>query len=305
MANVGFIGLGLMGSRIVKRLLAAGHKVSGYNRTRAKAESLMQAGMQWKETPREVAEAADITLSMVMDTAALSSVAEGPDGILAGLSAGKVYVDMSTVSPRLSRDLAGRVAATGAQMLDAPVSGSAPAAESGTLFIYVGGSADALEKARPILEQLSQKIIHIGENGQAVATKIAINLNLPAQLISLFESVLLAERSGVPRATALDALLNSVAASTAMKYRAPFILKMPDEVWFSAAMMQKDLRLALELGEELGVSLRTVELANEMLTKALEAGWGDEDFAVLFRVVEQLSAENARVEPRRNEASNV
>jgi 3-hydroxyisobutyrate dehydrogenase-like beta-hydroxyacid dehydrogenase len=251
--------------------------------------------MQWKDTPREVAEAADLTFSMVMDTAALSSVVEGPDGILSGLSPGKIYVDMSTVSPRLSRDLARRVSAIGAQMLEAPVGGSAPAAESGTLFIYVGGSAEALEKARPILEQLSQKIIHIGENGLAVATKIAINLILPAQLISLFEAVLLAERSGVPRAEALDALLNSVAASTAMKYRAPFILKMPDEVWFSTAMMQKDIRLALELGEELGVSLRTVELVNEMLTKAIESGWGDEDFAVLFRVVEQMSAGSARV----------
>lgn len=290
MANLGFVGLGLMGSRIVTRLLAAGHQVAGYNRTRAKAESLIQAGMQWKDTPREVAQAADITFSMVMDTAALSSIANGPDGIVAGLSPGKVFVDMSTVSPRLSRDLAGRAAAAGAQMLEAPVSGSVPAVESGTLIIYVGGSMDALEKARPILEQLSQKIIHVGENGQAVATKIAINLNLPVQLITLFEGLLLAERSGVPRAAALDALLNSVAASTAMKYRAPFILNMPQEVWFSAEMMLKDIRLALELGEEVGVSLRTAELANEMLTKAVELGWGDEDFAVLFRVVEQLSA---------------
>jgi 3-hydroxyisobutyrate dehydrogenase-like beta-hydroxyacid dehydrogenase len=294
-------------------LLDSGHRVSGYNRTRAKAESLIQAGMQWKDTPREVAQAADITLSMVMDSAALLSVADGPEGILAGLSPGKIYVDMSTVSPRLTRDLARRAAAAGAQMLDAPVSGSVPAAESGTLFIYVGGSAEALERVRPILEQLSQKIIHIGESGQAVATKIAINLNLPAQLVALFESVLLAERSGVSRAAALDALLNSVAASTAMKYRAPFILKMPDEVWFSTAMMQKDIHLALELGEELGVSLRTAELVNEMLTKAIEAGWGDEDFAVLFKVVEQLSAGSARVpeehrdysEQGRNEASNV
>jgi 3-hydroxyisobutyrate dehydrogenase-like beta-hydroxyacid dehydrogenase len=289
MANLGFVGLGLMGSRIVKRLLAAGHQVSGYNRTRTKAESLIQAGMQWKDTPREVAQAVDITLSMVTDTAALSLVTEGPDGLLAGLSPWKIYVDMSTVSPRLIRDLAGRVAATGAQMLEAPVSGSVPAVESGTLIIYVGGSADALEKARPIFESLSQKIIHVGENGQAVATKIAINLNLPSQLIALFEGVLLAERSGIPRAAALDGLLNSVIASAAMKYRAPFILKMPEDVWFSVAMMQKDIQLALELGEELGVSLHTAQLAYEMLTKAKEMGYGDEDFAVLFKVVEQLS----------------
>jgi 3-hydroxyisobutyrate dehydrogenase-like beta-hydroxyacid dehydrogenase len=245
--------------------------------------------MQWKDTPREVAQAADITLSMVTDTAALSSITEGSEGILAGLAPGKIYVDMSTVSPRFTRDLAGRVAATGAQMLEAPVSGSLPAAESGTLIIYVGGSSEALETAQPVLEQLSQKIIHIGENGQAVATKIAINLNLPAQLISLFEAVLLAQRSGIPRAAALEALLNSVVASTAMKYRGPFILKMPEEVWFSAAMMKKDIRLALELGKELGVSLRSAELVDEMLTQALEAGWGDEDFAVLFNVVEKLS----------------
>jgi 3-hydroxyisobutyrate dehydrogenase-like beta-hydroxyacid dehydrogenase len=290
MANLGFVGLGLMGSRIVRRLLAAGHQVSGYNRTRAKAESLIQAGMQWKDTPQEVARAADITLSMVTDTRALSSITDAADGILAGLSPGKIYVDMSTVSPRLTRELAGRVAAMGAQMLEAPVSGSLPAAESGTLIIYIGGSAEALEKVRPVFEQLSQKIIHVGENGQAVATKIAINLNLPIQLIALFEAVLLAERSGIPRAAALDALLNSVIASTALKYRGPFILKMPEEVWFSAAMMQKDILLALELGEELGVSLGTVELVNEMLTKAIEMGYSDEDFAVLFKVVEHMSS---------------
>ncbi len=292
MVNLGFVGLGLMGSRIVKRLLAAGHPVYGYNRTRAKADELVEAGMQWKETPREVAQAADITFSMVTDTAALSSITEGPDGILAGLAPGKIYVDMSTVSPRLSRELARRVTATGARMLEAPVSGSVGAAEAGTLIIYVGGDAETLEKVRPIFESISQKVIHVGENGQAMATKIGINLNLPAQLVSLFEGLLLAERSGVPRAAALDNLLNSVAASTAMKYRAPFILNMPKEVWFSTAMMQKDIQLALELGEELGVPLRTAELVNEMLTQAKEMGYSDEDFAALFKVVEQLSVKN-------------
>ena len=292
MANLGFVGLGLMGSRIAKRLLDSGHQVSGYNRTRAKAEPLIQAGMQFQDSPREVVQAADITFSMVTDTAALSSITDGPDGILAGLSSGKIYVDMSTVSPRLSRALAGRAVETGAQMLDAPVSGSLPAAESGTLIIYIGGSAETLEKARPVFEQISQKIIYVGGNGQAIALKVAINLNLPVQLVSLFEGVLLAERSGIQRATALDGLLNSVAASNAMKYRGPFMLKMPEQVWFSAAMMKKDLQLALEMGEELGVELRTVELAQDMLTQAIEMGWGDEDFAVLYKVVEHLSAKS-------------
>jgi len=290
MSNLGFVGLGLMGGRIAKRLLDAGHQVSGYNRTRAKAETLIQAGMDLKNTPREVAQAADITFSMVMDSAALSSITDGDNGILSGLSAGKIYVDMSTVSPRLIRDLAERVALTGADMLEAPVSGSLPAAEGGTLILYVGGGAEALERVRPVFEQISQKIIHVGGNGQAIALKVAINLNMPVQLISLFESVLLAEKSGISRKDALDGLLDSVAASTAMKYRAPFMLNMPDEVWFSAAMMRKDIQLALELGKETGVTLETAQLADEMLDKTIAMGWGGEDFAVLYKVVEQLSA---------------
>jgi 3-hydroxyisobutyrate dehydrogenase-like beta-hydroxyacid dehydrogenase len=290
MAKLGFVGLGLMGSRIAKRLLDAGHQVSGYNRTRAKAGSLIQAGLAWKNSPKEVAQAADITFSMVTDTAALSSITDGEDGILSGLSVGKVYVDMSTVSPMAIRLLAGRVAATGAQMLEAPVSGSLPAAEAGTLILYVGGNPETLEQVRPVLEQISQKIIYVGDNGQAIALKIAINLNLPIQLVSLFEGVLLAERSGVSRAAALDGLLNSVAASTAMKYRGPFMLKMPDEIWFSASMMKKDIQIALDLGKETGVDLKTAKLVEDLLDQAIALGWGDEDFAVLYRVVEQLSA---------------
>jgi 3-hydroxyisobutyrate dehydrogenase-like beta-hydroxyacid dehydrogenase len=289
MANLGFVGLGLMGGRIVKRLLEAGHQVSGYNRTKAKANALIEAGMQWRDTPREVAQAADITFSMVSDTAALSSIADGPDGVLAGLADGKIYVDMSTVSPRLIRDLAGRARAAGAQMLEAPVSGSVSAVEAGTLAIFVGGEASVLERVRPIFEQLGQKIIHVGGNGQAISMKIAINLSLAPQLVSLFEGVLLAERSGIPRAAALEALLNSVAASPAMKYRAPFILKMPDEVWFNVAMMQKDIQLALELGRELGVPLFNAGLANELLSAAKAMGYGDQDFAALFKVLARMS----------------
>lgn len=289
MAKLGFVGLGLMGSRIAKRLLDAGHQVAGYNRTQAKAGSLVQAGLVLKNSPKEVAQAADITFSMVTDTAALSSITDGDEGILAGLSAGKIYVDMSTVSPKAIRLLSTRVAATGAQMLEAPVSGSLPAAEGGTLILYVGGKAETLEQARPVFEQISQKIIHVGGNGQAIAMKIAINLNLPTQLVSLFEGVLLAERSGVPREVALDGLLNSVAASTAMKYRGPFMLKMPQEVWFSAAMMKKDIQLALELGAETGVDLKTAKMVDELLDQAIALGWGDDDFAVLYRVVEHIS----------------
>lgn len=285
MMQLGFIGLGTMGSRIVRRLLAAGYPVAGYNRTPARAEALVQAGMRLCATPREVAQTADITFSMVADTAALRAITHGEDSILAGLSAGKVYVDMSTVSPRLSRQLAARVSETGAQMLEAPVSGSVGAVESGTLIIFAGGDANALERVRPVFETLSQKIIHVGGSGQAIATKIAINLSLTIQLVALFEGVLLAERSGLSRQAALDALLNSVIASPAMKYRAPFVLKMPDDVWFSVAMMQKDVQLALELGDELGVPLPSVRLSNEILSQAIDMGYGDADFAAVFNVL--------------------
>lgn len=289
MNRLGFIGLGIMGSRIVERLLAAGYQVAGYNRTPAKAAVLINAGMQLCASPREVAQTSDITFSMISDTNALAAITEGSNGVLAGLSAGKIYVDMSTVSPNFIRNLAGRVAATGADMLEAPVSGSVGAAEGGTLIIYVGGGAETLERVRPVFEHLSQKIIHIGGHGQAISAKIAMNLSLPVQLISLFEGVLLAERSGIPREQALDALLNSVIASPAMKYRAPLILNMPDDVWFNVDMMQKDIRLALELGDELGVPLLSAELASEMLTKAQDMGYGQQEFAALYDVLAQLA----------------
>ena len=286
-ADLGFVGLGMMGGRMVKRLLDAGHNVSGYNRTRAKAAHLEQAGMKWRDTPRAVAQAAEITFSMVTDSAALSSVVDGPDGILAGLSAGKVYIDSSTVSPNLIREIAGRVAATGAQMLDAPVSGSIPAAEGGTLIFFVGGDAAAVERVRTVLEQLGQKIVHVGASGHGISMKVAINLNLPVQLQALFEGLLLAERSGIPRAQALDALLSSVAASPAMKYRAPFILNMPDEVWFDIAMMRKDILLALDMGQELGVPLPSAEMVMETLGQAEAMGLSKQDFAAMFQVAAQ------------------
>lgn len=289
MVKLGFIGLGTMGGRIAKRLLDAGYELSGYNRTRARAESLIGAGMRWCSTPREVAQAADITFSMVSDTAALAAVVDGPDGLLAGLSPSKIYVDMSTVSPRIIRDCAARAAELGAHMLEAPVSGSVSAVEAGSLVLFVGGESAALEQVRPVFERLGQKIIHVGANGQAAAMKIAINLNLATQLVSLFESLILAERSGIPRPKALEALLNSVGASPAMKYRAPFILDMPAEVWFNVNMMQKDLQLALELGRELGVPLLSAGLANEMLSAARAMGYGEQDFAVLFRVLARMS----------------
>jgi len=287
-ANLGFVGLGVMGSRMVKRLLAAGHTVTGYNRTKSKAQWLLDAGMKWGDSPRAVASVADMTLSMVTNTQALQAVTSSADGILAGLSAGKIYIDMSTVSPAASREVARQVETKGAQMLDAPVSGSVSTLEEGKLSIMVGGRRETFERAKPILEAIGPKVTHVGGNGLAVSMKIATNLSLAVQMLAFSEGVLLAEKSGIERQTAVEVLLNSVIASPMVKYRGPFVLDMPDEAWFDVNMMQKDLLLALEMGRQLDVPLPTTAITNEMLTAARGMGLADKDFAILFEVLARM-----------------
>ncbi len=287
--QLGFIGLGVMGAEVVKRLLAAGHPVIGYNRTKAKAQPLLELGMGWADSPRTVAEAAQMTFTMVTDSDALRAVVEGPDGGLAGLSKGKIYVDMSTVSPFVSRQLAGRVAERGSQMLDAPISGTALTVQRGTASLMVGGDAGAFERARPVLESIGPKVTHVGGNGQAVLMKIATNLSLAVQMLAFSEGVLLAEKGGIPRTTAVEVLLGSVIASPMVKYRGPFVLGLPDEAWFNVNMMQKDLLLALEQGRQLDVPLPTTAATNEMLTASRAMGYADEDFAVLFKTLGHMA----------------
>ncbi len=289
MAKLGFVGLGVMGSRVVKRLLAAGHEVTGYNRTASKAQWLVDMGMHLADSPRAAAEAAEIILSMVTHTGALRNVAEGPDGILAGLGAGKIYMDMSTVGPAYSRELAARVAEKGASMLDIPVSGSVSTLEEGKLSIMVGGDQAIYEKVKPLLADIGPKSTYVGGNGLAVTMKIASNLSLAVQMLAFSEGVLLAEKSGIRREVAVEALLNSVIASPMVKYRGPFVLGMPEEAWFDVNMMQKDMNLALELGRQLDIPLPTTAITNEMLTAARGLGLAEEDFAILFEVLARLS----------------
>ena len=289
MATLGFVGLGAMGGRVTKRLLDAGHAVIGYNRTHSKAQWLLDAGLQWGDSPRDVAKVADIIFSMVTNTAALEAVVEGPDGILAGLGAGKVYVDMSTVSPAKSRAIAQQVAERGAQMLDAPVSGSVVTLEQGNLSMMVGGDPAIFERVKPVLEDIAPIVNYVGENGQAVLMKIAVNLNLQVQVMGFCEGLLLAEKGGIPRATAMKVLLDSVIASPSLKYRMPFILNEPEEVWFDVNMMQKDMNLALEMGHRLDVPLPTVALTNEFLTAARAMGLAEHDFFIVYKVLAKMA----------------
>jgi 3-hydroxyisobutyrate dehydrogenase-like beta-hydroxyacid dehydrogenase len=281
-AELGFVGLGVMGGGVARRLLDAGHTVTGWNRTREKARPLLDAGLGWAETPREVAERSEIVFTMVTNTAAVQAVTEGSEGLLAGLGSGKVYVDMSTASPDNTRALAARVAERGASMLDAPVSGSVITLEQGKLSVMVGGDPDVFERVLPVLEAIGPRVFHVGPSGAAVTMKIAINLSLAVQMLAFSEGVLLAEKSGIPRERAVEVMLASVIASPMVAYRGPFVLEQPEEAWFDVNMMQKDMNLALELGRRLDVPLPTTAVTNEMLTAARGLGLEQKDFAALF-----------------------
>jgi 3-hydroxyisobutyrate dehydrogenase len=289
MAKVGVVGLGVMGGGIARRLLAAGHTVYGYNRTRQKAEPLVEAGLVLCDTPRAAAEASDVVMSMVTNVAALRAVAEGEDGIIAGLSPGKVWVDLTTAAPAVSRELAERARAAGADMVDAPVSGSVSTLEEGRLSIMVGGSRETFERVEPILLDIGPKVTHVGENGQALLLKIAINLSLHVQMVAFCEGLLLAEKDGIDREVAVDVMLSSVIASPMLKYRGPFVLERPEEAWFDVDMMQKDMLLALEAGRQLDVPMPTTAVSNELLTAARGLGLAREDFAVVYEVLAQMA----------------
>ena len=289
MANLGFVGLGAMGGRIAKRLLAKGHSVTGYDLFPTKAQELVGDGLTPAGSPRAVATAADITFVMVTNPAALEGASSGPDGLLAGLSKGKILVDMSTVGPAVSRALAAKVRECGADMLEAPVSGSVSLVEQGKLSVMVGGPRATFDRVKPLLEDIGQKVTYIGENGLALSLKLATNVSIAVQMLAFAESVVLAEKAGVPRETIIDVLTNSAIASPLVQYKGPCILNMPEQAQFNTNMMQKDMTLALEMARELQVAMPTGSVVNELLSSARAQGFGEQDFAILYKVLGQMS----------------
>lgn len=282
--KVGFIGLGDMGQGIVPRLLAAGHQVTGWNRTADKAEPLLALGMEWADTPGEVAARSELVLSIVTDSAAVEAVALGGDGVLGGLGEDAIYADMSTIDPAVSRRIATVFADGGRIMLDAPLSGSPISLEQGKASVMVGGDRDAFERAKPVLEAIGPSVSYIGASGLAVQMKVAINLCLIVEMVAFSEAVALAEKGGVDRAVAVDAMLKSVVASPVMGYRGPFILEggMPEKPLANVTLQQKDMLLALDLGRRQGSPVPLAAAANEMLNACHGLGLSHRDFVTVF-----------------------
>jgi 3-hydroxyisobutyrate dehydrogenase len=291
MTTLGFVGLGHMGGNMAARFLAAGYTVYGESRDPRDAQDL--DGLRWCDTPREIAQAADVVFSSVPDDGALESIASGPDGILAGLTEAKIWVDMSTVSPRASREVAGRVHARGAAMLDAPVSGSVPQVQAGTLTIMVGGDEQAYARVEPLLRELGTPT-HIGENGQGLVLKLAINISLAVQMLAFAEGLVLAERAGIDRTRAVDVMTHSPIGSPMLKARADLVLDLPEDAWFDISLMQKDIVLALDTARQLRVPLPTAATADKMLTLARAQGYERRDLAALHEVLAQLTSEPVR-----------
>jgi len=286
--TIGFVGLGTMGGSIATRLLEKGYRLVGYNRTRSKAEALVPAGLEVVETPNQAAARSDICFSMVTDDASLSLVARGENGIIAGLRRASVYVELSTVGPQLARELANEVSAVGAAMLDAPVSGSVGHARSGRLSFMVGGPATTLDQVRPVLLAIGEKITRVGQAGDGKLMKLATNLQVYVQTLAFAESIRLAERGGIDPRTAMEVLLNSVICSPMLQYRAPFMLDRPENAWFTVDLSVKDLRLALDAADQLGVALPTASAAADVYLHAAQTGRGAQEVAAIYDAVSEL-----------------
>ncbi len=291
--DLGFVGLGAMGQLIVRRLIDAGHRVTGWNRSRDKADELIAAGMRWADSPRAVAQGAEIVFSIVTDAAAVRAVALGPDGVAAGLEPGNMFIDMSTIAPDASRAVAAEFADAGSIMLDAPISGSPVTVRQGNASIMVGGEEAAFERAKPVLLAIGPKVTRIGANGLACQMKIAVNLLLMVEVICFGEAVALAEKGGVARDVAVDAVLKSVAASPVLGYRGPFILegKMPAVPLADVTLQQKDMLLALDLGRRLGSPVPLAAAANEMMNACRGLGIDHRDFVTAHEVYRRLGGQ--------------
>jgi 3-hydroxyisobutyrate dehydrogenase-like beta-hydroxyacid dehydrogenase len=280
--TVAFLGLGRMGARMAARVAAAGFPTTVWNRS-SRPEAVPD-GATLAQTPRAAAAEADVIVTMVADGPALDAVLDGPDGVLAGVRRGAVLIDMSTIGPEAARDVAARAAEAGVAFLDAPVSGSTPAAAAGQLVAIVGGDETVLDRVRPVLAAMTREQLHLGATGAGAAMKLALNAAVAVTNQTVAEALALAERAGVTRARAYDVLAAGAVASPYVGYKRDAFLD-PDgtPVAFSIDLMTKDVDLALGLARDVGVTLPVVEAARSQLDRARDAGLGDHDLAAVLR----------------------
>lgn len=280
--SIGWIGLGHMGVPMVRNLVRAGHAVTVYNRTRAKAADL---GLPVADSPAALASGVDVVITMVSDDASQEAVLFGKDGLAEGLAPGKIVINMGTISPEASREHARRLGARGVRVLDAPVSGSVKPATDGTLVILVGGEAADFEACRPILDVLGKRAFHFGGHGQGAVAKLAINMILGLTLQALGEAVVLGERGGLDRGTLLDMIAETAVASPIVAMKLPAIRQGAFPAAFPLKHMAKDFGLALDTAAQVGAELPTTRAAAATFAQAREGGLGDAD---IMAVLEQL-----------------
>ena len=284
--NIGFIGLGIMGSAMAANLVKAGFKITVWNRSTDKCRPLVAAGGCAADTPRAVAEVSDILFAMMATPAAVESVRDGDDGIIAGLRPGTGYVDMSTVDAQTSLESARLTHAAGSLFLEAPVAGSRKPAEDATLTIMAAGDRGLYDVSLPALEKMGRKILFLGETGNAARMKLANNLVMGGMLTALCEGMALASGSGLDTAQLLEVLDSGAVSNPMFRLKGPQIAANGDfPAAFPLRHMQKDLRLALRLGEDVGQPLFATATVNELYKAALAEGLGDADFAAVSRVI--------------------
>ncbi len=294
--SIGFIGLGIMGQPMALNLVKGGFRVTVFNRTRSKVEPLERAGARVASSPAEAAREADFILTIVSDSAAVEDVVAGKSGVIETVRSGAILIDSSTISPVVSRRLAARLAEEGAQMLDAPVTGSKHGAEKGELTFMIGGAREVVERAMPVLQVLGKKHIYCGANGLGLAAKLAQNA-IQATMLEVFcEGFVLAAKSGVPPETMFEIVQSSMARAALTDFKAPFIFKGDFTPYFPLKLMHKDLGLALEAAYAQNIPMPTAAAAKEVYGAARARGKGDEDYAAVITFLEELAGIKVRVE---------
>jgi 3-hydroxyisobutyrate dehydrogenase-like beta-hydroxyacid dehydrogenase len=289
MQRIGFVGIGLMGQQMSRRLLAAGFPVTVWNRTKARAADLLAAGAAWGDSPRALAEASDVAIVMVTDSAASEAVICGPQGVLAGAHPGLTLIDMGSVAPETSRAMAERARATGVPMLDAPVTGNPKVASEGKLGIMVGGPRETFDACLPIFQAMGVKIIHVGDNGTGTTLKLINNLIMGVAIQAVAEALVLAQKAGIDPAKVQEITSVGGARTGAMETRGRRMIMHDFSPHFSANNMYKDLSTALKLADEVGASLPATSIAREMLRAVKSQGKGELDSCAVLTVIEALA----------------